>query len=83
MTDIEDIINRRSLDDISDNKIKDFVLDLIKDEFNTQKEFQKIIRKLSRKHKLMPSKPAHNEVCIRRNIKFWKKFYNKEISKRL
>ena len=60
MEDIEDVINRHSFDDIPDEKIKAFVIDLVELSFNTQKEFEKVIRKISRIHKLklMPSKPG-------------------------
>ena len=60
MTDIEDIINRQSLDNIPDEQIKAFVLELVKLPFDTKKQFEKYTRQISSKFKMnrMPSKPG-------------------------
>lgn len=57
-TDIEDIINRSSLDDIPDDKVNIFVQKLISYNFNNIIEFNNVLRELSKICKIMPSKTA-------------------------
>ena len=58
VTDIEDIINRSSLDDIPDDKINNFVQKLILYNFNNIIEFNNVLREVSKICKVMPSKTA-------------------------
>lgn len=58
ITDIEDIINRSSLDDIPDDKINNFVQKLLLHNFSNNVEFNNVLREVSKICKIMPSKTA-------------------------
>lgn len=56
--DIEDVINKKSLDNLKSKTITDFVIELSKTTYNSKNDFEYNIRKLSKTYSIMPSRPG-------------------------